>query len=106
MKITSLISIAAATSLVSASNFIPLSKKSSSIVQGAFIIKYKDSIGHAKAINFLNSHKVDYKVCGEFSVFNGASFNIKSGHLGKYLAKIPGIKWVWPVKIISVGKPQ
>ncbi|KAG0022229.1 hypothetical protein BGZ82_011076 [Podila clonocystis] len=105
MKITPLISLAATASLVSAGN-TSLSEKSSSIVQGAFIIEYEDGIDHAKANNFLDSHKVDYKVREEFSVFNGASFNVKSGHSGEVLAKIPGVKRVWPVEIISVGKTK
>ncbi|KAG0331170.1 hypothetical protein BG000_011155 [Podila horticola] len=104
MRIISLISLAAAASLVSAGKF--LSEMFSSVVQGAYIIEYEDGVDHAKANNFLNSYKVDYKVRGEFSVFNGAPFNVKSGHSGEDLAKIPGIKRVWPVEIISIGQPK
>ncbi|KAF9387278.1 hypothetical protein CPC16_007137 [Podila verticillata] len=106
MKITaSLISLAAAASLVSAGRFIPLSKDARS-VEGAFIVEYEDGVDHAKANNFFNSHKVNYKVRGEFNVFNGASFNVNSGHSGEDLAKIPGVKRVFPVEIISIGKPE
>ncbi|KAF9318986.1 hypothetical protein BG006_003069, partial [Podila minutissima] len=106
MKITAILSALAAASLVSAGRFIPLAENKPNHISGAYIIEYEDGVDHAKANKFLNSHKVDYKVRGEFNVFNGASFDVKSGHSGEDLAKIPGVKRVWPVEIISVGKPQ
>ncbi|KAG0089648.1 hypothetical protein BGZ93_009765 [Podila epicladia] len=45
-----------------------------------------------QANNFLSSHKVDYKVRGEFIIFSGASFSVNSGYSGGNLAKILGIK--------------
>ncbi|KAF9373715.1 hypothetical protein CPB97_000364 [Podila verticillata] len=89
MKVASLITLTA-TSLVSAGKFIPLSEKSTNVVQGAYIID-EDGIDHTKAV---------------FYVFNGASYDVKSGHNGEDLAMIPGVKRVWPVKIISVGKSK
>ncbi|KAF9406674.1 hypothetical protein BGZ94_003009 [Podila epigama] len=107
MKITAtLFSLAAAASLVSAGKFLPLNDKNSKYIEGAYIIEYEEGVNHAKANNFLNSRKVDFKVRNEFGVFNGASLDVKSKHTGEDLAKIPGIKRVWPVEIISVGKPS
>ncbi|KAF9204559.1 hypothetical protein CPC16_007136 [Podila verticillata] len=106
MKITAILSALAAASLVSAGKFIPLAENKPNHVSGAFIIEYEDGVDHSKASNYLNSHKVNYKVRGEFNVFNGASFDVKSGHTGEDLAKIPGVKRVWPVEIFTIGKPK
>ncbi|KAG0335861.1 hypothetical protein BG004_008292 [Podila humilis] len=107
MKITAtLLSLAAAATMVSAGKFVPSEAKNTRTVEGAFIVEYEDGVNHAKANSFFNSRKVDYKVRGEFNVFNGASINVKSKHSGEELAKIPGVKRVWPVEIFTVGKPK
>ncbi|KAG0088685.1 hypothetical protein BGZ92_005830 [Podila epicladia] len=107
MKITAILSALAAATIVSAGKFIPVdNSKSAGVVENAFIIEYEDGVDHAKANNFLNSRKVQYKVRGEFNVFNGASIQVSSGHAGEDLAKIPGVKRVWPVEIFSVGQPK
>ncbi|KAF9217629.1 hypothetical protein BGZ59_001989 [Podila verticillata] len=92
MKIVSLTTLTA-TSLVSAGKFISLSEKSTSVVQGAYIID-EDGIDDTKAGNSLDSHNVDYKISREFYVFNGASCDVRSGHNSEDLAMIPGVKRV------------
>ncbi|KAF9367695.1 hypothetical protein CPB97_005413 [Podila verticillata] len=107
MKITAILSALAAATIVSAGKFIPVDNSNSAgVVENAFIIEYEDGVDHAKANNFLNSRKVQYKVRAEFNVFNGASIQVSSGHAGEDLAKIPGVKRVWPVEIYSVGQPK
>ncbi|KAF9389591.1 hypothetical protein CPC16_005710 [Podila verticillata] len=90
MKIVSLTTLTA-TSLVSAGKFISLSEKSTSVVQGAYIID-EDGTDDTKAGNSLDSHNVDYKISREFYVFNGASCDVRSGHNSEDLAMIPGVK--------------
>ncbi|KAF9406673.1 hypothetical protein BGZ94_003008, partial [Podila epigama] len=108
MKISSaFIGLAAAASLVSAGKFFPIDNaKSAGFVENAFIIEYEEGINHLKVNNFFNSHKIAFKLRGEFNLFNGASITVSSGHSGEDLAKIRGVKRVWPVEIFSVGKPK
>ncbi|KAK3811318.1 MAG: peptidase S8/S53 domain-containing protein, partial [Benniella sp.] len=62
---------------------------------------------HVKANSFFNSRKdLTYKVRGQYNQFNGASIQIKSGHTGEDLAKIPGVKRVWPVERYQLPKPK
>ncbi|KAI1318450.1 hypothetical protein EDD11_006534 [Mortierella claussenii] len=108
MKITSLLSLIAAASLASAGKFNPsVPRPDVDIVPGAFIIEYHDGVDHAKANNFLNSRKgLNFKVRGQYNQFNGASIQVKSGHTGEELAKIPGIKRVWPVERYQLPKAK
>ncbi|KAG0325810.1 hypothetical protein BG004_003100, partial [Podila humilis] len=107
MKFTAtLLSLAAAASMVSAGRFIPIERPNAGLVENAFIVEYEDGVSHTKANNFFNSRKVNYKVRAEYNVFNGASIQVSSAHAGEDLAKIPGVKRVWPVEIFSVGVPK
>ncbi|KAG0205771.1 hypothetical protein BGX28_002694 [Mortierella sp. GBA30] len=106
MKITSLLSLIAAATIVSAGKFHPTELRPDvEIVPGAFIIEYHDGVDHVKANSFLNSRKgLNFKVRGQYNQFNGASIEVKSGHTGDDLAKIPGIKRVWPVERYQLPK--
>ncbi|KAG0371291.1 hypothetical protein BGZ54_007480 [Gamsiella multidivaricata] len=108
MKITALISLMAAATLVSAGKFQPsVPRPDVEIIPGAFIIEYHDGVDHAKANNYLNSRKdLSFKVRGQYEQFNGASIQVKSGHNGDDLAKIPGVKRVWPVERYQLPKPN
>ncbi|KAG0045102.1 hypothetical protein BGZ83_009645, partial [Gryganskiella cystojenkinii] len=103
MKFTAtLLSLVAAATLVSAGQLVPADRANPDIIEGAFIVQYEDGVDHNKANNFLNSRKVQYKVRSQFQTFNGASIQVKSEHTGEDLAKIPGIKRVWPVEIYKL----
>ncbi|KAF9581252.1 hypothetical protein BGW38_001794 [Lunasporangiospora selenospora] len=106
MKITAtLISLAAAAGIVAAGKFEPSEARPDvDIVEGAFIIEYEDGFNHAKANSFFNSRKVNYKLRGEFNQFNGVSIDVRSSHKGEDLAKIPGVKRVWPVERYQLPK--
>ncbi|CAO3565776.1 unnamed protein product [Mortierella alpina] len=106
MKVTSVLSLIAAATLVSAGTFHPTELRPDvEIVPGAFIIEYNDGVDHTRANNFLNSRKgLDFKVRGQYNQFNGASIQVKSGHTGDDLAKIPGVKRVWPVERYQLPK--
>ncbi|KAF9187924.1 hypothetical protein BGZ51_000944 [Haplosporangium sp. Z 767] len=106
MKITSLLSLVAAATLVSAGKFHPSEiRPDVDIIPGAYIIEYQDGVDHNKANNFLNSRKgLSFKVRGQYNQFNGVSIQVKSGHSGEELAKIPGVKRVWPVERYQLPK--
>ncbi|KAF9352733.1 hypothetical protein BGX26_009482 [Mortierella sp. AD094] len=108
MKITSIISLIAAATLVSAGKFQTADlRPSADVIPGAFIIEYHDGIDHAKANSILNNKKdLSFKVRGQYNLFNGASIQVESGHTGEYLAKIPGIKRVWPVEVYQLPKSK
>ncbi|KAF9436084.1 hypothetical protein BGZ76_004868 [Entomortierella beljakovae] len=106
MKITSIISLVAAASLVSAAKFNPSQvRPNADVVPGAYIIEYQDGVDHVKANNNLNSKKdLSFKVRNKYNQFNGASIQVGSGHSSDDIAKIPGIKRVWPVEIYHLPK--
>ncbi|KAF8983237.1 hypothetical protein BGZ46_010609 [Entomortierella lignicola] len=108
MKITSIISLIAAATLVSAGKFHPNEiRPDTNVVPGGFIIEYQDNINHAKANSILNSKKdLSFKVRGQYNLFNGAAIQVKSGHSGEDLAKIPGIKRVWPIELYQLPKTK
>lgn len=105
MKITgTILSTLAAATLVSAGQFHVLPEIVEVVPRG-FIIEYHDEFVHADAHTRLNTHKVDYKVRNEFSIFNGAAIQVQSGpHQGEDLASIPGIKNVWPITLHAMPK--
>ncbi|KAG0262538.1 hypothetical protein DFQ27_002281 [Actinomortierella ambigua] len=104
MKFTSaIVSVLAAASLVSAGK-LHLSDpnlKQNAVIPGAFIIQYEDNFDHVKARNAFRDHQVEYQVRSQYRIFNGASINVNSQHDGKALARIPGVKHVWPLEIIE-----
>ncbi|KAF9407315.1 hypothetical protein BGZ76_006133, partial [Entomortierella beljakovae] len=105
MKIATILSTLAAVSLVSAGKLHNLIKDGShKIVPNTYIIEYEDSVSHNTAHNNLKAHKVDFDVRNEYNIFNGASIKIKSGHDGKKLAEIPGVKNIWPLVLIDSPK--
>ncbi|KAG0232810.1 hypothetical protein BGW42_007893 [Actinomortierella wolfii] len=107
MKVTStIISVLAAASLVSAGKLhLPdPNLKQNTIIPGAFIIQYEDGFDHVKARNAFRDHQVEYQVRNQYQIFNGASIRVRSNHTGEKLARIPGVKNVWPVEIIE--QPQ
>ncbi|KAF9207329.1 hypothetical protein BGZ49_000681 [Haplosporangium sp. Z 27] len=107
MKFTAILSALAAVTLVSAGKFHDIEGIGSvKTVPGAFIVEYHDGIKHADAQNALKSHKVDYKVRGQYNIFNGAAISVNSNHDGKDLASLPGVKNVWPVTLYSIPKVQ
>ncbi|KAF9940622.1 hypothetical protein BGZ67_007260 [Mortierella alpina] len=107
MKVTAILSALAAATLVSAGTFHDFSKldKVKTLPRG-FIIEYHDNIKANEAHNALNSRKVDYKIRNEYNIFNGAAITVNSKHDGKDIAKIPGVKNVWPIKLYSIPKLQ
>ncbi|KAG0287412.1 hypothetical protein BGZ98_004642, partial [Dissophora globulifera] len=106
MKLSVILSVLAAASLVSAGKFhIPKHAKVQ-FVPDAYIIQYDDNVKHAEAHNNLRANKVDYKVRNEYSIFNGAAITIKSEHDGDALAKIPGVKHVWRITLHSLPKAE
>ncbi|KAF9107976.1 hypothetical protein BGX27_008527 [Mortierella sp. AM989] len=108
MKITSILSLLAAATLVSAGKFQAADlRPNTNVVPGAFIVEYHDGVDHVKANNYLNSKKgLSYKVRGKYNLFNGASIQVRSGHTGEDIAKIPGIKRVWPVELYQLPKTK
>ncbi|KAF8940137.1 peptidase S8/S53 domain-containing protein [Dissophora ornata] len=106
MKITSILCLIAAATLVSAGKFHPSEARPDvDIIPGAYIIEYHDGVDHTKANNYLNGKKgLSFKVRGQYSQFNGVSIQVKSGHTGEELAEIPGIKRVWPVERYQLPK--
>lgn len=106
MKFTSIISLIAAASLVSAAKFKPTNVQvDTNVVPGAYIIEYQDGVDHVKANNNLNSKKgLGFKLRNKYDQFNGASIQVTSGHGADDLAKIPGIKRVWPVEVYHLPK--
>ncbi|KAF9908228.1 hypothetical protein BX616_000202 [Lobosporangium transversale] len=108
MKISFLLSLAAATSIVSAGKFNPSQiRPNVDEIPGAFIIEFEDGVDQVKANTFLTSHKdLDFKFRGQYNLFNGASIQVKSGHTGEDIAKIPGVKRVWPVERYQLPKPD
>ncbi|KAF9413463.1 hypothetical protein BGZ76_005031, partial [Entomortierella beljakovae] len=105
MKITAILSVIAAATLVSAGKFHP-EKSHTKVVPNAYIIEYEDGVKHNQAQNALRSNKVNFKLRNEYNVFNGASVSVKSGHSGEALAKIPGVKNVWQVTLYDHPKLQ
>ena len=107
MKITStILSILAAASLVSAGKFHQVQSGKTNIVPNAYIIEYHDGFSHADAHNGLKTHAVDYRIRNEYNIFNGASITVNSEHDGHALAKVPGVKNVWHVSIYDMPKSQ
>ncbi|KAG0251106.1 hypothetical protein BG011_007831 [Mortierella polycephala] len=95
MKIASLLSLVAAATLVPAGKFHPFEIRPD----------YQDGVDHNRANSFLNSRKgLSFNVRDQYSQFNSVSIQVKSGHSGEDLAKIPGIKRVWPVEQYQLPK--
>ncbi|KAF9910498.1 hypothetical protein EC991_006315 [Linnemannia zychae] len=106
MKITAILSALAAASLVSAGKFHSTQPGKNNIVADSYIIQYQDGITARNAHDNLRKHAIDYKVRGEYDLFNGASIRVKSQHDGEALAAIPGIKHVWHVETFSLPKGE
>ncbi|KFH62359.1 hypothetical protein MVEG_11569 [Podila verticillata NRRL 6337] len=107
MKITAILSALAATTLVSAGTFhIPKGQHTANTVPNAFIVEYDDKVSHGDFHNSLNSHNIGFKVRNEYNIFNGASVTVTSDHKGEALAKLPGVKNVWPVQLRHVPKTK
>ncbi|KAI1315508.1 hypothetical protein EDD11_000689 [Mortierella claussenii] len=106
MKITVIISALAAVTLVSAGKFHPHKIGTVDIVPNGYIIQYDDNVHHNQAQNALKAHKVDYKLRSQYNIFNGAAVTVKSGQKGDELAKVPGVKNVWPITLYSIPKVQ
>ncbi|KAG0246052.1 peptidase S8/S53 domain-containing protein [Mortierella sp. GBAus27b] len=114
MKISSLLSLIAAATLVSAAPLYSLEPRSDAIdsnldpdvVPGAFIIEYNQDVHRTQGIALLGaSIDISLEIRTEFKVFNGVSIQIRSGHTIEDLAKIPGVKRVWPVQRYRVARP-
>ncbi|ORZ17539.1 peptidase S8/S53 domain-containing protein [Lobosporangium transversale] len=107
MKLTAtILSVVAAASLVSAGTFHPHKINPNDTISNGYIIQYDDNVNHAQVQNSLKSHKVDFKVRNQYNVFNGAAVTLKSGHKGEELAKLPGVKNVWPITLYRIPKLQ
>ncbi|KAF9977144.1 hypothetical protein BGZ73_006911 [Actinomortierella ambigua] len=110
MKITSgLITLLAAASMVSAGKLnIPHKMYEENVQPGGFIIEYESGAARQNARNNLREHKIDFDVRTEYKIFNGAAINVKSKHDGHEIARVPGIKNVWPIvkyKLPKTFKP-
>jgi len=103
MKITAILSVIAAATLVSAGKLHPINAGREHVPNG-FIIEYEEHANHGDFQNSLKSHKVDYKVRSEYGIFNGAAITVNSEHGGNDLAKMPGVKNVWPIVLHSIPK--
>ncbi|KAK3820091.1 MAG: peptidase S8/S53 domain-containing protein [Benniella sp.] len=90
------------------------------VVPGAYIVEYTDQphihprnngpqasgISDLMGLHSaLEKRQVQYSVRTEYGIFNGAAIHVTSDHGGEDLAGIPGIKNVWPVRLISSPKP-
>ncbi|KAF9306607.1 hypothetical protein BG003_000989, partial [Podila horticola] len=108
MKITAILSALAAATLVSAGKFhVPKGEHGSAhTVPNAFIVEYEDKVSHGDFHNSLNSHSIGFQVRNEYNIFNGASVTVTSDHKGEALAKLPGVKNVWPVQLRHVPKTK
>ncbi|KAF9104109.1 hypothetical protein BGX27_010242 [Mortierella sp. AM989] len=104
MKITAILSVLAAATLVSAGKFHPVKLGHKDFLADAYIIEYEDGVKHNQAKNAFKANKVDYKVRNEYNIFNGASITVRSNHKGEALAKIPGVKNVWHVSTVRIPK--
>ncbi|KAF9979453.1 hypothetical protein BGZ65_006548, partial [Modicella reniformis] len=104
MKLKTILSALAAVSLVSAGTFHPVKLGKADVIPNAYIVEYDDQVHHLQAHNSFKAHNVDYTVRGEYTVFNGASLSIFSGHDGEALSKMNGIKHVWPVVLVKLPK--
>ncbi|KAG0329124.1 hypothetical protein BG004_002397, partial [Podila humilis] len=99
MKITAILSALAAATLVSAGTLHLPVKSDVKVVRDAYIIEFNDNVNHNQARNNLKSRKINYKVRGEYDIFNGAAITVTSPHVGEDIASVPGVKNVWPVTL-------
>ncbi|KAF9301220.1 hypothetical protein BGZ74_006959 [Mortierella antarctica] len=106
MKIAAILSTLAAATLVSAGKFHPLTNPETRYIPGGFIIEFQEDIPRNVAHNALNSKKVDYKVRNDYTIFNGAAISVNSKHDGNDIAKISGVKNVWPITLHSIPRVQ
>ncbi|KAF9347945.1 hypothetical protein BGX34_002792, partial [Mortierella sp. NVP85] len=108
MKITSFLSLVAAATLVSAGQFIPTGQRPNiDFVPGAFIIEFQDGFDYTKSGIFLNVKiGLSFDINYQYSIFNGMSIRVKSGHTGDDLAAMEGVKRVWPVRLYQIPKPE
>ncbi|KAK3811217.1 MAG: peptidase S8/S53 domain-containing protein [Benniella sp.] len=109
MKITSFLSLVAAATLVSAGQFIPTGQGPDTIdfVPGAFIIEFQDGFDYTKSGIFLNVKiGLSFDISYQYSIFNGMSIEVKSGHTGDDLAAMEGVKRVWPVRLTQIPKQE
>ncbi|KAF9367009.1 hypothetical protein CPB97_006518, partial [Podila verticillata] len=90
--------------LVSAGKFHPVEEGKVDFIPNAYIIEYSDGVRRNAAHNSLKANKVNYKVCNEYNIFNGAALTVKSSHESDALAKIPGIKNVWCITLHKIPK--
>ncbi|KAF9165388.1 hypothetical protein DFQ26_000194 [Actinomortierella ambigua] len=106
MKFTSgLITLLAAASMVSAGKLnTPLKFDEKNVHPGGFIIEYESGIARNNARNNLREHKIDFDVRTEYKIFNGAAITVKSKHNGREIARVPGVKNVWP--IVTYKRPK
>ncbi|KAK3811222.1 MAG: peptidase S8/S53 domain-containing protein [Benniella sp.] len=104
MKVTSLLSLVAAATLVCAGEFFTTGGLPDvDFVPGAYIIEFQDGFDYTKSGIFLNV-KIGllFDIRHQYSIFNGMSIQVKSGHVGDDLAGLEGVKNVWPVQILQL----
>ncbi|KAF9353893.1 hypothetical protein BGX34_011306 [Mortierella sp. NVP85] len=106
MKVTSFLCLVAAASLVSAGRFTSAGQRPAvDFVPGAFIIEFQDGFDYPKSGIFLNIKiGLSFDIRHQYSIFNGMSIHVKSGHTGADLAAMEGVKRVWPVQIFQLPK--
>ncbi|KAK3811223.1 MAG: peptidase S8/S53 domain-containing protein [Benniella sp.] len=104
MKVTSLFSLVAAATLVSAGEFFPMGGlPDADFVPGAYIIEFQDGFDYTKSGIFLNVKiGLSFDIHHQYSIFNGMSIQVKSGHVGDDLAGLEGVKNVWPVQVLQL----
>ncbi|KAF9160040.1 hypothetical protein DFQ26_005917 [Actinomortierella ambigua] len=86
----------------------PIKGYESNIQPGGFIVEYEPGVSRTNAHNNLRQ-KVDFDVRAEYKIFNGAAITVKSFHDGHDIARIPGVKNVWPIikyKLPKTFKPS
>ncbi|KAK3811220.1 MAG: peptidase S8/S53 domain-containing protein [Benniella sp.] len=108
MKVTSLLSLVAAATLVSAGEFFPIGGLPDvDFVPGAYIIEFQDGFDYTKSGIFLNVKiGLSFDIRLQYSLINGMSIQVKSGHVGEDLAGLEGVKNVWPVQILQLPPLQ
>ncbi|KAG0052330.1 hypothetical protein BGZ83_002723 [Gryganskiella cystojenkinii] len=104
MKITTILSALAAATLVSAGGKVHTVASGREHVPNGYIVEFDPHANHNDFQNSLKHHKIDYKVRSQYSIFNGAAITVNSEHQAEDLAKIAGVKNVWPIVLYTVPK--
>ncbi|KAK3811221.1 MAG: peptidase S8/S53 domain-containing protein [Benniella sp.] len=108
MKVTSLFSLVAAATLVSAGEFFPIGQLPGvDVIPGAYLVEFEDGFDYTKSGIFLNI-KIGllFDIRHQYSIFNGMSIQVKSDHVGDDLAGLEGVKNVWPVQVLQLPTPK